>query len=133
MGIIVNIDDYFEQEEKPTLSSVSRNQIYYGARVDYNLKNISSHAYAYFEILLESLYKTVVASKERITTVWFYMRCENELKKCNIFECKKILWLIDEYLQRIHVQESQEKEFFTRIRNIVFIKHQKYFYSERYD
>ena len=69
MGIVVNIDDYFEQEEQPKISSVSRNQIYYGARVDYNLKNISSHAYTYFEILLESLYKTVVSSKERITTV----------------------------------------------------------------
>lgn len=119
-----------EEPKKP--ERISQNQAYFWTRVDYNLKNISSQGSTYIYDLLENLFKTVIHSPERFTDVGFYLRVEREIKKCSIFERKKIVEMVDTYLPRPHLQESKEREFFMRIRNIAFIQVQKELHPERY-
>ncbi len=111
---------------------ISQNQAYFWTRVDYNLRNISSQGSVYIHELLENLFKTVIHSPEKFTDVGFYLRVEREMKKCTIFERKKIVEMVDVYLPRPHLQNSREREFFMRIRNIAFIEIQKELHPERY-
>lgn len=104
------------------LGNVRYNQVYYGTRIDYNLQNITGSWYEYIDRLVDALFNTIVNSKEKFTTAWHYIKVDIEFKKLSLLQCKNLLYGIDEYLERVHVQQSKEKEFFMRIRNLCFMK-----------
>lgn len=117
---ILHLEDFREPKARPV--SISANQAFYGARVDYNLKNISTTWYEYFTRLLESLFKTLIHSNVKFTDAWFYIKVEHEFKKLSLHQCKSLLIIIDDYLLRPHLQDSKEREFYMRIRNLCFMK-----------
>lgn len=50
------------------------------------------------------------------------MRVEYQIQNCTIFDCAQLVRIADEYLEKIHVQESPEKEFFMHVRNIALMR-----------
>ena len=93
----------------------------FARKVDYNVNRTTGHWYEYVSKLLEWIYQSIVVSQWRYTNIDTYMRLDYQIQDCNIFECIRIIKEIDEYLERIHVQESPEKDFFIYIRNKAFI------------
>ncbi len=109
-------------DEKAHLARVTEA---YSRRVDYNIRWVSGIGYEYISKVLLAVFRSIIASRWRYTDIDTYMKAEYQLTNCTIFDCARIVHDIDEYLGKIHVQESPEKAFFMHIRNIAFLRKQE--------
>lgn len=104
-------------EERAYLARVTQA---FARRVDYNIRWVSARGYEYISRVLLAVFRSIIASQGRYTDGDTYQRSDYEITNCSIFECARIIHEVDAYLEKIHVQESPEKEFFMHIRNIAF-------------
>ncbi len=93
----------------------------FARKVDYNVNRTTGHWYEYVSRLLSWIFKSIVTSQWRYTNIDTYMRLDYQINDCSIFDCARIIQEVDKYLERVHVQESPEKEFFIYVRNKAFI------------
>jgi len=93
----------------------------FARKVDYNVNRVTGFWYEYVSWVLSWVFKSIVASQWRYTNIDTYMRLDYQINDCNIFDCARIIQEVDKYLERVHVQESPEKEFFMYVRNKAFI------------
>ena len=92
----------------------------FARRVDYNIRWVSGVGYDYISRVLYAIFRSIIASQWRYSDVDTYLRVEHQIQDCTVFDCASLIQLVDEYLQKVHVQESPEKAFFMHVRNIAF-------------
>jgi hypothetical protein len=88
---------YYNQRMKKDWFATQTSRAF-AKQVDLNLINMDATWYEYIARLLEWVYHAVWAGADICTNVDYILRVEYQVKSCSIFECKRILHLLDEYL-----------------------------------
>jgi hypothetical protein len=78
--------------------------------------------FAYLTHVLNWVYKNVIEWNNFWTNSDFIIYCTRELASCSVFECRRLLIMIDSYLENPLIQQSTELAFFQTLRNLVFAR-----------
>jgi hypothetical protein len=89
-------------------------------RVDYLLLGVDAIWFAFMTHILEWVYKNTMNSNGLWVNIDFMLRSEFHIQSCTIFECNRLLWIIDTYLKDTIIKKSPELNFFQNVRNLVF-------------
>lgn len=122
-GEVIRLRDWKKSEwdtHEPIPTSHARSSRAFISRVDLNLINIDAVWYDYIVRLAEGVYKSVWAGANTCTNVDYILRVEYQIQACSVFECKKLLEILDSYLLTPTISTSPERHFITHARNKVF-------------